>query len=237
MVHQRKSLDIWGRRASPFLTDLTPSLGELSSFCRLENTRKTWATTHGLHIGYQCDSQHILYPDILLIYVLHWFALICQSPTTGVVNAMCHGRPPSFRRRDVARFFRPGAYPLREELLTSCGFPKDTDLTGLHCQQGAKEMRQKMKFIGTMMTRWEANWNLGINLDQRINLERNHRIDLPIQSIQIPATYCIYCTAYTAWTFRKNLDPLPSWSFPLFGLRCLTLLGFHCFALQHFFWM
>lgn len=33
-----------------------------------------------------------------------------------------------------------GSYPLREELLDSCGFPKDTELTRLHLHPGAKEM-------------------------------------------------------------------------------------------------
>ena len=33
-----------------------------------------------------------------------------------------------------------GSHPLREELLESCGFPKDTELTKLHLQAGAKEM-------------------------------------------------------------------------------------------------
>jgi len=33
-----------------------------------------------------------------------------------------------------------GSYPLREALLESCGFPKDTELTRLHLHPGAKEM-------------------------------------------------------------------------------------------------
>eukprot|EP00435_Cladocopium_sp_Y103_P030281 s2088_g7.t1 len=36
--------------------------------------------------------------------------------------------------------FDTGSYPLREDLLESCGFPKDTDLTRLHLHPGAKDL-------------------------------------------------------------------------------------------------
>lgn len=46
--------------------------------------------------------------------------------------------------------FDTGSYPLREELLDSCGFPKDTELTRLHLHPGAKDLLLRRLTVSTV---------------------------------------------------------------------------------------